>query len=40
MVKLGQLGNDGLIYVFAENPNMNLLPDQPNDSTPNYAPWA
>ena len=37
MVKLGQLGNDVLIYVFAENPNMNLLPDQPNDSTSNYA---
>ena len=36
MVKLGQLGNDGLIYVFAENKNMNILPDQPADAIPDY----
>ena len=36
MIKLGQLGNDGLVYVFAENPNMNLLPDQPADAIPDY----
>ena len=36
MVKLGQLGNDGLVYVFAENKNMNLLPDQPADAIPDY----
>ena len=36
MVKIGQLGNDGLVYVFAENPNMNLLPDQPVDAIPDY----
>ena len=36
MVKMGQLGNDGLVYVFAENPNMNLLPDQPADAIPDY----
>jgi hypothetical protein len=36
MVKLGQLGNDGLVYVFAENPNMNILPDQPADAIPDY----
>jgi len=36
MIKLGQLGNDGLVYVFAENPNINLLPDQPADAIPDY----
>ena len=36
MVKIGQLGNDGLVYVFAENPNMNILPDQPADAIPDY----
>lgn len=36
MVKLGQLGTDGLVYIFAENKNMNLLPDQPADSIPEY----
>jgi len=36
MVKLGQLGSDGLVYVFAENPNMNLLPDQPVEAMPEY----
>lgn len=36
MVKIGQLGSDGLVYVFAENKNMNLLPDQPADAMPDY----
>jgi hypothetical protein len=36
MIKLGQLGSDGLVYVFAENKNMNLLPDQPADAIPDY----
>ena len=36
MVKIGQLGSDGLVYIFAENKNMNLLPDQPADAMPDY----
>jgi hypothetical protein len=36
MVKIGQLGNDGLVYVFAENPNMNILVNEPADAIPNY----
>ena len=36
MVKIGQLGNDGLVYVFAENPNMNMLVNEPADAIPNY----
>jgi hypothetical protein len=36
MVKIGQLGNDGLVYVFAENPNMNILANEPADAIPDY----
>ena len=36
MVKIGQLGNDGLVYVFAENPNMNMLVNEPADAIPDY----
>jgi hypothetical protein len=36
MVKLGQLGPDGLVYVFANNPNMNILNNQPAETMPNY----
>ena len=36
MVKIGQLGNDGLVYVFAENPNMTILVNEPADAIPNY----
>lgn len=36
MVKLGQLGSDGLVYIFAENKNMNLLPNEPADAIPDY----
>jgi hypothetical protein len=36
MVKIGQLGNDGLVYVFAENPNMNILVNEPADAIPDY----
>ena len=36
LTKIGQLGADGLVYVFAENKNMNLLKDQPAESVPDY----
>lgn len=34
LTKIGQIGGDGLVYVFAENKNMNLLKDYPADSSP------
>lgn len=36
LTKIGQLGSDGLIYVFAENKNMNLLKNQPAEDVPDY----
>lgn len=36
LTKIGQIGSDGLVYVFAENKNMNLLKDYPADSSPDY----
>jgi hypothetical protein len=36
LTKIGQLGADGLVYVFAENKNMNLLKDQPAEAVPDY----
>jgi hypothetical protein len=36
LTKIGQIGSDGLVYVFAENKNMNLLKDYPADSVPDY----
>jgi len=36
LTKLGVLGTDGILYSFVENPNLNLLKDQPSDSIPDY----
>jgi hypothetical protein len=36
LTKIGQIGSDGLVYVFAENKNMNLLENYPADSVPDY----
>ena len=36
LTKLGVLGTDGLLYSFVENPNLNLLQNQPGDSIPDY----
>lgn len=36
LTKIGQIGGDGLVYVFAENKNMNLLKDHPSDSSPDH----
>jgi hypothetical protein len=36
LTKIGQIGSDGLVYVFAENKNMNLLENYPAESVPDY----
>jgi len=36
LTKLGVLGTDGILYSFVENPNLNLLENQPSDSIPDY----
>lgn len=36
LTKLGVLGTDGILYSFVENPNLNLLQNQPADSIPDY----
>lgn len=36
LTKLAVLGSDGLLYTFVENPNMNLLKDQPAEDVNNY----
>ena len=36
LTKIGQVGSDGLVYVFAENKNMNLLENYPAESVPDY----
>ena len=36
LTKLGVLGTDGILYSFVENPNLNLLQNQPSDSIPDY----
>lgn len=36
LTKIGQIGSDGLVYVLAENKNMNLLENYPADSVPDY----
>lgn len=36
LTKIGTLGPDGLVYVWAINKNMNILPDQPNTPIPDY----
>lgn len=36
LTKLAVLGTDGLLYSFVENPNLNLLPNQPAETLPDY----
>lgn len=36
LTKLGVLGTDGMLYSFVENPNMNLLENQPAEDIPDY----
>lgn len=36
LTKLGVLGTDGVLYSFVENPNLNLLENQPAESIPDY----
>ena len=36
LTKIGQVGSDGLVYVIAENKNMNLLENYPAESVPDY----
>jgi hypothetical protein len=34
MIKIGTLGEDGLVYVFGNNPNINILPNEPAPNLP------
>lgn len=36
LTKLAVLGTDGLLYSFVENPNLNLLENQPAETLPDY----
>lgn len=36
MIRIGILGSDGLIYVFGENKNMNMLETEPKAAVPDY----
>lgn len=37
LTKLGVLGQDGILYSFVENPNINLIKGLPADSSPDYT---
>lgn len=36
LVKIGIVGSDGLVYIFGENKNKNILPDQQPYQVPDY----